>query len=96
MIGYTYIVANKPYGTLYVGVTSDIVRRVYQHRTGAGSRFTSKYGVAQLVWFEEYTSISDAILREKQLKPWRRDWKIELIEAENPHWCDLYPAIARP
>src|SRR5579863_8955996 len=76
------------YGTLYVGVTSDLVRRVYEHKTKAVPGFTSRYGVNRLVWFECYNDPSLAIAREKEIKKWRRDWKISLIEQDNPDWLD--------
>ena len=90
-----YIMANAPNGTLYVGVTSDLVRRVAEHRTGSLRGFTSQYGVKRLVYFESHDDINPAIAREKQLKKWRRDWKIDLIEQKNPHWDDLYEAILK-
>ena len=89
------MLANKPGGTLYVGVTSDLVRRVYEHRTGAADGFTKNYGVKSLVWFEQYDAIEDAIAREKQLKGWRRSWKVGLIRERNPSWDDLYDLICR-
>ncbi len=92
--GYTYILASKPYGTLYIGVTNDLVRRVYEHRNGIGSEFAGMYHVNRLVWFETYDLVSSAIVREKQLKAWRRAWKIALIEENNPSWDDLYVSIA--
>ena len=87
---YVYILASERNGTLYVGVTSDLSRRVWEHREGLTPGFTSEYGVALLVWYEEYPDISDAILREKRIKRWRRAWKLELIEERNPQWLDLY------
>ena len=88
--------SNQRRGTLYVGVTSDIIRRVDQHKTGKGGRFSSKYSLDVLVWFEMHATISAAIVREKQIKAWKRDWKIQLIEKQNLYWSDLYPVIARP
>ena len=85
----TYILASKPRGTLYVGVTSDIANRLVQHRIGDTQSFTSRYKVHRLVWLERHHSMGAAIQREKQLKPWRRAWKIELIEGLNPEWEDL-------
>lgn len=76
-------------GTLYIGVTSDLIQRVYQHRAGLIEGFTRDYGVKRLVWFEQGGSMEEAIRREKQLKKWRRQWKIDLIGQENPHWRDL-------
>jgi putative endonuclease len=91
---YVYLLASRKYGTLYIGVTNDLIRRVYEHRTHAVPGFTSRYGVHLLVWFECYDDIENAIGREKQLKKWRGDWKINLIERSNPEWCDLYPSLA--
>ena len=90
---YTYILASKPYGTLYVGVTNGLLQRVGDHRDGAGSRFTARYGVDRLVYFETFSTIDDAIQREKSLKRYRRQWKINLIERDNPDWLDLYPVL---
>jgi putative endonuclease len=90
---YVYLLASRKHGTLYLGVTNDLVRRVYEHRSKAVPSFSSRYGIDKLVWFEVYDDIATAIAREKQLKRWRRDWKIRLIEEENPEWCDLYPGI---
>jgi putative endonuclease len=87
---YVYILASKPYGTLYIGVTSNLVRRIWQHREGVIDGFTKKYGVKRLVWYEVHSDIVSAITREKQLKNWNRLWKIELIQKENPAWRDRY------
>jgi putative endonuclease len=88
---YTYIVASGPYGTLYIGHTDDLARRVFEHREKARpASFTAKYGVTKLVWFESFELRENAFRRERQIKEWRRKWKIELIEAENPTWRDLY------
>ncbi|MCW1401292.1 GIY-YIG nuclease family protein [Novosphingobium sp. MW5] len=87
--GFTYIMTNRMHGVLYVGVTAEIERRIWQHRNGEGSIFCRKYGLDRLVHVEEHSSIEDAIRREKQLKKWRREWKIELIESANPEWLDL-------
>lgn len=87
--GYVYILASRKSGTLYVGVTSDLARRIEEHRGGEGSRFTARYGVARLVWFEEHDLVTQAITREKTIKKWPRQWKINAIEAVNPHWQDL-------
>jgi putative endonuclease len=84
-----YILASRRHGTLYIGVTSDLVARLLQHRTGAVPGFTARYAVHRLVHFERYADMYTAIAREKQLKAWRRAWKIALIEAENPFWEDL-------
>ena len=91
-----YILASRIGGTLYIGVTSDLIRRVHEHRTKALKGFTSRYGVARLVYFEMFGDVEQAILREKQLKKWERAWKIRLVEEKNPNWIDLYPAIAVP
>jgi len=91
---FVYVLASGPRGTLYVGVTSNLVQRVYQHRSGETPGFTSRHGVTRLVYFEAFDSIETAIFREKQLKKWRRQWKIELIEKENPDWHDLWPSLA--
>lgn len=90
---FVYIVASKPRGTLYIGVTNSIIDRVDQHRAGIGSAFTRRYKIHQLVWFEEFADIREAIQREKTMKEWPRDWKKNLIERENPHWIDLYPTL---
>lgn len=86
---YVYILASRKHGTLYVGVTNDLRARLELHRSGKGSEFVRKYGVTRLVYIEEYSSPEEAIRREKQLKNWRRDWKIRLIEENNPDWSDL-------
>lgn len=90
---YIYILSNKRNGTLYIGVTNDLVRRVYEHRNDLIDGFTKKYGLHNLVYFEHSTDANAAICREKQLKKWNRKWKIRLIEKENPEWKDLYPKI---
>jgi putative endonuclease len=86
--------ANRKYGTLYVGVTNDIIRRAWEHREGLVAGFTRTYRLKMLVYYEEFQSISDAIHREKRLKHWNRAWKITLIEKMNPEWEDLYPTLA--
>jgi putative endonuclease len=88
-LGYVYMLTNKPHGTLYIGVTSDLESRLWQHRNGLGSSFVRKYKCYHLVYVEETPRIEDAIAREKQLKQWRRAWKIDLINASNPQWNDL-------
>jgi len=93
---WVYILASRIGGTLYIGVTNNLVRRVYEHRMDLVEGFTKQYGVHRLVYFEQYDSIEQAILREKRLKKWNRSWKIQLIEENNPNWDDLYPRIARP
>jgi putative endonuclease len=90
---YVYILASKKYGTLYTGVTSNLVERVYQHKTNYVEGFTKKYRVHSLVYYEIHEDIQEAILREKQIKKWYRNWKINLIEEGNPHWLDLYHEI---
>ena len=90
---YVYIMANRPYGTLYIGVTSDLIKRVWQHREAAVASFTKYYNVKLLVWYEVHTDIIQAITREKQLKRWNRNWKVNLIQSLNPAWQDLYSDI---
>jgi putative endonuclease len=90
---YVYLLASRKQGTLYLGVTKDLVRRVYQHKSKALAGFTSRYDVRRLVWFECYDDPTTAITREKEMKKWRREWKVALIEEANPDWKDLYPEI---
>ena len=90
---YVYILAGRRNGTLYIGVTHDLARRVYGHKTSAVEGFTEKYRVHNLVCFEAYTDVRDALAREKRLKKWKRQWKIDLIERMNPAWKDLYSQI---
>jgi putative endonuclease len=90
---FVYMLASKPQGTLYVGVTNDLLRRVTEHREGLVPGFTKKYGVKTLVWFERHGDIREAIAREKRLKRWHRDWKRTLIETDNPRWADLYGGL---
>ena len=92
---YVYLLASGKHGTLYLGVTRDLVRRVYQHKTKATPGFTSRYDVVRLVWFECYDDPTSAITREKEIKKWRRDWKIALIEEDNLDWSDLYNSITK-
>ncbi|MCX5866251.1 MAG: GIY-YIG nuclease family protein [Proteobacteria bacterium] len=92
---YVYILASKRNGTLYTGVTSDLVKRVYEHKNGLVEGFTNKYGVHNLVWYEMHKSPETAITREKQIKKWKRAWKIEMIEKENLDWEDLYEVICK-
>ena len=87
---FVYILGSRPYGTLYIGVTNDIYGRTRQHRDGIGSKFTKTHNVHTLVWFEVYGDIEEAIQREKSLERWPRQWNINLIERDNPHWQDLY------
>lgn len=88
------MLASKRNGTLYIGVTSDLIARVYEHKNNFVDGFTKKYCVHDLVWYEVHESMSEAIYREKQLKKWRRGWKIELIERDNPGWRDLYDSLS--
>ena len=94
MAYYVYLLASDKYGTLYLGVTNDVVRRVNEHKSKTFKGFTKRYAVDKLVWFEIYDDVLTAIAREKELKKSRRDWKIRLIEEKNPQWIDLYPEIA--
>src|ERR1700710_347436 len=91
---YFYILASRIGGTLYIGVTNDLIRRVAEHKTKAAEGFTKKYDVDRLVYFEYFDHIEHAIHREKRLKKWPRAWKVALIEKDNPNWDDLYPVIA--
>jgi len=88
--GSVYILASQRNGTLYIGVTSDLPGRIYEHREGLVPGFTRRYGVKYLVWYENHSRIEDAIQREKNLKRWLRKWKLKLIETSNPNWHDLY------
>jgi putative endonuclease len=92
---YVYLLASRKQGTLYLGVTKDLVRRAWQHKAKALPGFTSRYDVDRLVWFESYDDPENAITREKEIKKWRRAWKVALIEKDNPDWKDLYPDIVR-
>ena len=92
--GYVYLLTNKPHGVLYTGVTSDLIKRVYQHRKGMVEGFSRRYNLKLLVYFERHDRVQDAILREKRIKEWKRAWKVQLIEERNPGWRDLYPEIA--
>jgi len=87
---YVYILAGAKNGTLYIGVTSNLPQRIWQHKEGLIDGFTSQYGVHMLVWYEQHEEALAAITREKQLKKWNRAWKISLVERTNPHWRDLY------
>ena len=87
--GFVYILASKPHGTLYIGVTSNLLKRMEEHGKGVGSAFVKRYNVTRLVYFEEYPLYTDAIRRETNLKRWKRDWKIVLIKKVNPDWSDL-------
>ncbi len=90
---HVYILASKRNGTLYIGVTSKLVQRVWQHKQGAVDGFTKQYNVNRLVYFEAHDAAESAIVRERQIKKWRRSWKIDLIEENNPDWSDLYDVI---
>lgn len=94
-VGYVYILASGMAGTVYIGVTSDLIKRISEHREGITGGFTLKYKVHRLVYYQQYGSIEAAIKHEKQLKGWKRAWKIRLIEKTNPKWDDLFPALAR-
>lgn len=91
---FVYLLASHKHGTLYIGVTSDLIRRVYEHKTKAVPGFTKKYDITKLVYFEIFDDPLTAIEREKELKKWRRDWKIRLIEENNPAWADIYEGLA--
>jgi putative endonuclease len=95
MRAYVYVLASMKKGTLYTGVTTDLVRRVHEHRTGATRGFTHKYQVRRLVYYEIHEDVREAIRREKQIKKWNRSWKTRLIRRFNPEWTDLYSEIVR-
>ncbi|MDO9311374.1 MAG: GIY-YIG nuclease family protein [Nitrosomonas sp.] len=88
-----YLLASQRNGTLYIGVTSNLIQRIWQHREGLAEGFTKKYGVKTLVWYEQHATMESAIAREKALKKWNRAWKLRLIEETNPQWRDLWPEI---
>ncbi|MBD3321856.1 MAG: GIY-YIG nuclease family protein [Chitinivibrionales bacterium] len=88
-----YILASKKNGTLYTGVTSNLIKRIWEHKKNVVEGFTQRYGIHQLVWFELHDNMESAIIREKRIKKWKRKWKLELIEKENPDWRDLYESI---
>jgi putative endonuclease len=90
---YVYILASKRHGTLYIGVTNDLVRRVYEHKNDLVEGFTKKYGIHLLVYYEQYNNVESAIQRERQMKKWNRQWKIRRIEGLNPGWRDLFDDI---
>jgi putative endonuclease len=92
---YVYILCNKQNGTLYTGVTSDLVKRIYEHKNNMVDGFTKTYGVHHLIWYENHMTAESAITREKQIKKWNRKWKLELIEKNNPEWKDLYKSLLR-
>jgi putative endonuclease len=91
--GWVYILTNRPNGTLYIGVTSNLVQRIWQHREGVVPGFTKQYGLKRLVYFEAYDDIQTAIQREKNMKHWPRTWKVRLILSSNPEWRDLYETL---
>jgi putative endonuclease len=90
---YVYIMTNRPYGTLYVGVTSNLVKRAWEHKCGAVDGFTKEHALKRLVWYEQHVSMIEAIAREKRIKKWHRDWKVNLLQSLNPGWGDLYESI---
>ncbi len=91
---FVYILASKRNGTLYIGVTNNLLKRVHQHKNDVAEGFTQKYRVHNLVYYEAFNWIQDAIIREKRLKKWKRQWKIELIEKSNPNWDDLFKTLS--
>jgi putative endonuclease len=91
---YVYILSSKPYGTLYTGMTADLLKRIWEHKNKVVSGFTKQYGVDRLVWFEAHETEEAALRREKQIKEWKRDWKINLIERDNRHWNDLSATLS--
>lgn len=95
MAYHVYLLASRKEGALYLGVTNNLVRRIYEHREKLTPGFSSRYNITRLVWFETYDDPTSAITREKELKKWRRAWKVALIEKENPYWNDLYPEITQ-
>jgi putative endonuclease len=95
MIFYVYILASRRNGTIYTGMTDNLIARIWQHRDGIVPGFTKQYGVKTLVWYEQHETRESALLRERQIKRWNRAWKLELIEAGNPMWRDLYGAITQ-
>ena len=90
---YVYMLASAQYGTLYIGVTTDLIKRVWQHKNKLADGFTKKYGINRLVWFEVHQNVLAAITREKQLKKWNRAWKLDFISEHNPRWLDLYDGL---
>ncbi len=90
---FVYILANKKDGALYIGVTSDLIKRIWQHRNHLVDGHSKKYNITQLVYFEQHETMESAIVREKQMKKWNRQWKLDLIEANNPEWSDLWSEI---
>jgi len=94
-MAFVYLLSSKAYGTLYVGSTFDLPRRVAEHKAQAVPGFTAKYGVNRLVWYETHETLEGALIRERQIKKWKRDWKINLIERDNPHWVDLSVSLTQ-
>jgi len=94
MAFYVYILASKRIGTLYIGMTDSLIRRVWEHREGVADGFTKRYGAKTLVWFEEHSTRESAFARERQMKKWNRHWKLQAIESRNPDWKDLWAEIA--
>ena len=94
--GFVYIMANRKNGTIYIGVTSDLVKRAWEHREGVLPGFTKRYGCKRLVWFEAFGDIQQARQRELQIKEWKRAWKVKRIEETNLEWGDLYPSLLEP
>ena len=92
---FVYILASRENGTLYIGITSNLIKRVWEHKNYVVRGFTDKYNVTLLVYYEQFTDVNEAIAREKRLKSWNRDWKIKLIESKNPKWKDLYEEIIK-
>ena len=90
---WVYMVTDKPYGTLYVGVTNDLARRAFEHREGIYEGFSKRYGLKMLVWYEEFSTAEEAISYEKRIKKWKRDWKKQLIEKFNPTWRDFFETL---
>jgi len=91
---YVYLLASQPHGTLYVGTTDNLIRRMWEHKVKLVPGFTANYGVDRLVWFEAHQTREAVWRREKQIKEWKRAWKIQLIEQDNPHWVDLYQSLS--
>jgi putative endonuclease len=92
---YVYRLANEPYGTFYVGITNDLIRRAWEHRNDFVKGFTREYGPHRLVWYEAHATAIEAIKREKAIKRWHRDWKVNLVQAMNPSWDDLFDSITK-
>ncbi|MGX1096880.1 GIY-YIG nuclease family protein [Amorphus sp. MBR-141] len=93
MAFYVYLLASRRNGTLYLGMTDDIARRIYEHREKLKQGFSQRYGVSHLVWYENHDSREAAFVRERQMKAWKREWKIRLVEEQNPDWMDLYETL---